>query len=290
VLLRERDTSRLHDDVWPFGGHGGSHALYRNPVQMEYLSQVSVYLNQLPVGQDVEITLSPIRALPTQSVELKQPVLEANGKKITVPFTLASGHYAELEPDGSLIHYDERGLIQERVQIDPSLLPTMASGENTLAYSCSSSGNGKARAEISTQYFGAPFGDVNPDNAKAAHMRDEYALPRRIISAAGDQETWKIQVRPGEKATLGIEIVGEVENPVIEAGGHPFAFPAKLEKDHRLVCPDGRQWKIIGKDRAIIAQGSLEAEPPVLSSGSHPVRLTSGARNRPLVKLTKHYR
>lgn len=290
VLLRERDTSKLHDHVWPYyGNHGGSHALYRNPVQMQYVSHVSIYLNDLPAGQDIEVVISPIMAITTNPVELRQPELDVNGKKFTLPFTLRSGEYAELEPDGRCLHYNDKAELVERRILASTEVPTLVTGENTITYACPSATVGATRAEISINYFSEPFGSVNPAGTGNKYLREEYEMPQRIISPAAHQETWNLSVRPDQTARLEIEISGEVENPTLEIGGHRIAFLVKLLADQRLICRDGKNWTVAGKNRQIVSQGVLESPPAVLPDGTHQVQFTSGTRNRPLVKLTKIY-
>ena len=63
LLLRERDSERLTDYVWPYGG-GGSHAIYRNSVDQAHISEVNLLLNEIPAGGKVDILVSPIRSLP----------------------------------------------------------------------------------------------------------------------------------------------------------------------------------------------------------------------------------
>jgi hypothetical protein len=291
ILLRERDTSQLHNHIWPYyGNHGGSHALYRNPVQMQYVSRLSIYLNDLPAGQDIEVAISPIMAVTTKSVELEKPELDVNGVKFTIPFTLRSGEYAELEPDGLCSHYNNKGELVDRRIFAASEVPSLVAGENTITYACRFAGAGATRAEVSVNHFSEPFGSVNPASAGSKYLREEYEMPRRVISPGGQQETWSLSVRPDQKpAKLEIEISGEVENPTLEIGGQRIAFPVKLLAEQRLVCRDGANWTVIGKNRLVVSRGILETPPAVLPAGSHQVRFTSTACNRPLVKLTKLY-
>jgi hypothetical protein len=70
LLLRERDAERLTDYVWPYSGAGGSHAVYRNAVDRQHISQVNLLLNEIPAGGQVDILVSPIHSLPTKKAEL----------------------------------------------------------------------------------------------------------------------------------------------------------------------------------------------------------------------------
>lgn len=283
LLMRERDTP-----LRPQGGN--DQGIYRAPLDMEHISQFAVSLSNLPPGEHVEVVLSPIMALPIHSNEMHEPGVAINGKKIIFPFTLRSGEYLELESDGRCLHFSDRGdLLARHDVMETAGLPLLLAGKNSIRFFTNRADAGHDRVELTVIQSGKLFGGNNADAIDRKHLSREYTIPRRIISGSETGETWEIMVRPGEAARLEIEISGPVENPVLEIGGYRVNFPVKLEKDHRLACMDGKNWKVMNLKRELVAEGALDSQSPVLSGGSHPVVFSSGARNRPLCKLTKVY-
>ena len=76
-------------------------------------------------------------------------------------------------------------------------------------------------------------------------------------------------VRPGERASLAVEVQGPVANPALVFGGTTCAFNGTLAADESLVCRDGRTWKVVvtatGKPHRT---GTLSVPLPTLSSSS----------------------
>lgn len=295
LLVRERDVERMADYVWPYGGN---YDIYRNPLDMAHVSQVAFYLNDLPAGGSVDVTVSPVMALPTQPALLKNPALTVNGHTLTLPFTLASGDFAELEPDGVCTHYNDKGapLASARLpyvvtaSAGPEQLPMLRSGTNALTFSCVPPSNVSARAEVTLSAFGTPFGTPNPRRAITwKHLSREYEMSRLITASESPDNSWDIAVRPGEKARVEIELCGAMENPALTVGGRILRFPVTLKAGERLLCRDGRRWTVLDAKRNPLAAGTLEKKAPALPSGLTRVAFTCTAPDRAQVKLVKVY-
>jgi len=299
LLARERDVDRMTDYVWPYGG---AYDIYRNPLDMSHISQVTLYLNDLPAGGSVDVTVSPVMALPTQSALLNNPALTVNGQTLTLPFTLASGDFAELEPGGLCTHYNDKGDPLARTRCGTGVPPVVSSpgnmgetpmlhsGTNALTFACIPPSNVSARAEVTLSAFGAPFGTANPHRAiNWSHLEREYEMTRLINAPDSPDNAWDIGVRPNEKAKLEIGLCGAMESPVLTVGGHAVRFPVTLTSGQRLLCRDGRHWTVLDSKRTTIAEGTLDAKVPSLRSGTTRVAFTCTSPDRAQVKLVKVY-
>ena len=109
-----------------------------------------------------------------------------------------------------------------------------------------------------------------------------------------------MRVRPGEKATLGFEIVGPAKDPVL--CGNVLPVELKDEQDH-LYCDDGRHWKAVhivpginnqvtenrvtAPVRTTLAEGELGS--PIVLCGGETVVPFSSKRPGARVTLFKRY-
>jgi hypothetical protein len=285
LLLRERDVERMGDYQWPYDG---SYSIFRNALDLVHVSEVNLYLNDLPSGDRTEVVLGPIMALPVQPAGLKNPAITLNGQTLTVPVTMKSGDFVEIEASGDCCHYDEKGDLQASVR--PTLiagLPVERSGDNTVAFRCEPGAGATGRAEVTLIALGTPFGTVKP-RAEIAwkHLAREYEMPRWITAKA---DTWDVFVRPGEKARLEIDITGALESPALTIGGHESRFPVALKAGQHLVSQGNRHWVVIDAARAVVAEGDLPDAPPLLKGGANHVAFTCAAPDRAVVKLVKVY-
>jgi hypothetical protein len=285
LLARERDVERMTDYTWPYGG---SYDIYRNPLDMSHISLVTFYLNDLPAGGSVDVTVSPVMALPTQSALIKNPALTVNGQTLTLPFTLSSGDFAELEPDGACTHYNDKGDPLARMR--PAAVPTLRAGENAIRFDCERPQGVSARAEVTLNAFGTPFGTPNPSRKIGwGHLEREYEMTHLITEPGGADSAWTIAVRPSAKARLEIELCGAMTSPALTVGERTLRFPVTLKPGQRLLCRDGRHWSVLDSKRATLASGSLDEKVPVLASGSTRIAFTCTAPDRAQVKLVKVY-
>jgi hypothetical protein len=295
LLARERDVERMANYVWPYGG---AYDIYRNPLDLAHISQVNLYLNDLPPGKNVDVTVSPVMALPTQSAALSNPALTINGRTLTLPFTLTSGDFAELETDGGCTHYNELGDPLDSIPrgtsapacSEPVERPVLLPGPNHLSFSCLPPSNASARAEITLSTLGTPFG--TPNSRRAINWRRldrEYEMPRLILAADSTENAWEIPVRSGEKARLEIELVGAMGSPTLTVNGRKVPFPVTLKAGERLLCRDGRRWTVLDTRRVQLSAGQLDDKVPLLAPGPNRVAFACASPDHALVKLVKVY-
>ncbi len=289
LLARERNVERMTDYDWPYGK--GGYDVYRNPLDLAHISQVSFFLNDLPPGERVEVVVSPVMALPTQSATLRNPVIAVNGQAFTLPFTLVSGDFAELEPDGRCTHYSDRGDPRASCSFDTARLPALRAGANDLRFDCERPQGVSARAEVTVNAFGAPFGTPNPRRKISwQHLAREYEMTR-LFTGSNDvaNASWDVSVRPGAKAALEIELAGAMAAPALTVGDRTVRFPVTLKAGERLLCRDRRTWTVLDAKRATLAQGTLAEKVPLLAAGPNRVAFTCDAPDRAQVKLVKVY-
>ena len=192
ILLRERDSERLTDYVWPYGG-GGSHAIYRNAVDRAHISEINLLLNEIPAKGKVDILLSPIHSLAARPAELANPSLEVGGSKVTFPVTLQSGQYIELEGMDDCVLYDERGELISRFRPQVEKLPLLAEGANAIRFACAPPQGQSARAEVTVVSLGQPFGGRRPDaEIDWKRLDREYDIPRIVTRLDGADNVWNI--------------------------------------------------------------------------------------------------
>jgi hypothetical protein len=318
LLLRERDAERLTDYVWPYSGAGGSHAVYRNSVDRQHISQVNLLVNEIPVGGEVDILVSPIHSLPTRPAELANPVLEVGGAKVTFPVTLQSGQYIELESIDDCVLYDERGELVRRFRPQVDTLPTLAEGKNSLQFDCQPPQEMNARAEVTVVSLGAPFGDRR-DEAEIdwARLDREYEIPRVVTRIDGYDNVWTIvrragtpgddpaatprleveiavvQLSPPEQQTDAAASVAWLDTPTLTIGDQTVRFPVRLVEGQHLVCRDQTTWRVINADGTEAASGRLPDPFPALAPGTNRAMLEFqrqvASHFRAVVKLVKVY-
>lgn len=287
-LLRERDVEQMSDYQWPYGG---GYDLYRNPLDMAHISEVNLYLNNLPPGGSAEVVIGPIMALALQPAVLKNPVLTVNGQDLALPVTLKSGDFLEIDTTGNGAHYNDKGDLL--AQVRPNVAagwPVLRAGGNTITLDCAKPEGVSARAEVTLIASGQPFGTVNPHaRIDWKRLTREYDMPRWITTPDDASNTWNLPVRPGEKARLEIEFNGGMDTPVLTVNGSVLRFPVVLKPGQRLVCRDQRHWTVFDEKRTRIAEGELATAPPVLKGGPNRISFTCNTPDRAVVKLVKMY-
>ena len=317
LLLRERDSERLSNYVWPYSGAGGSHAVYRNSVNRQRISEVNLLLNEIPAGGEVDILISPIRSLPTRRASLVNPSLEIGGSKVTFPVTVESGQYIELESMDDCVLYDERGDLVRRFRPQADRLPTLAEGHSAVRFDSERPEGLNARAEVTVITLGPPCGNRRPEaEIDRARLGREYEIPRIITQTEGHENVWTIVRRadpPGtaanpprleteiavvqlgkpEKQADSAEQVAALNTPILTIGESAVRFPTRLAEGQRLVCRDQSSWRVLHPDDTEAASGRLPASFPTLAVGTNRVQLefqdAAASSFRVVVKTVKVY-
>ena len=222
LLLRERDSAQYRDHEWPYFSQ---HGIFRTQLSRSHVSEMNLYLNNLPPNDTATIYLSPIKALRTTDVDLRHPTLEVNGQELTIPVTLRSGSYVELESADECRVYDERCALLERVPL-PGDVPVLKPGENRVTFTCQGPDGFASRANVTIIATGTPFrGRAPADQIDWALLKQEYELPRPITRLDGRENHWDVVCRAdAQGAELGLDL--EVEQT--GATGEAYEDPAAL--------------------------------------------------------------
>ena len=266
VLLRERDAASYGDFRWPYGG--GYANIYRNIVKPGHLGTFSAYLNDVPQGKRAAVEIGEVMALNMVATKQDGITVMANGAAFKVPFELDSGEYAELD-DGCWTHYSAMGNALGREVAAKAV--ELKAGANGL--SVSGGTNASIRAEVTLFAFGrkrpAFVSKLTPEMKKT--MRYEGVMPFEYAPAKGLNPPSEIPVRPGEKASLSVELYGPAANPTFTFRRFfglkktVCQFEADIADDERLVCRDGTAWSVEKlKDGTVTRSGSLKTALPVL--------------------------
>ena len=197
LLMRERDAASYHDYKWPYGAHC---VLHRSPLVRHAVSQMTVYLNNLPPGEEVQCKLGPIKALRTRKVVLHHPSVEIGGKRIAFPVDLESGMYIEFESMDDCRLYDERGNLLQRLlpEVD---VPTLTPGENRVHFHCEGTDGFRARADVTVITSGVPLRERMPDDQIDWDLLTrEYEPVRQISALDGRQNRWEVFCPPQMKS------------------------------------------------------------------------------------------
>lgn len=201
LLLRERDAGAYHDYRWPYGAHC---VLHRSPLVRHAVSKLTLYLNNIPPEEEVTCYVSPIRALRTRKVVLRNPAVEIGGKRLVFPVELESGMYVEFESADDCRLYDERGNLVRWITPEGEV-PKVSPGDNRLAFTCEGPEGFRERAAVTLMTCGAPLRGRNPEGQiDATRLRRDDEPPRTIVAIDGRQNRWEIVSRAGEGADLEI--------------------------------------------------------------------------------------
>ncbi len=295
IPLRERDADKHRDYEWPYSDLAG---IYMTPVNRGQIGELNLYLNNLPPGGASTVYLGPIKALRASRVQLGNPTIDLNGRKLTFPISLQSGDYVELDSMEDCRVYDERGTLLQRLALKGDA-PILKAGENRIAFSCDRPAGFAARAELTVIAHGAPLEGRTPAaQVKWQHLRDEYDAPRVVTKLDGIENAWEVICRKGERPVpFGVEIDIEqagqmLQNLELTIGTQRLVFPANLSTGDRLVF-DGRDCRLYRKAKSEPDRFRPGGGAMMLQSGRNPVVLSFGLGLPPMsrvaVSLVKHY-
>ena len=231
-----------------------------------HLGTFSVYLNDVPKGGKATVEVGEVRALTMVPNTLENASVAVNGERFAVPFTMAAGEYAELD-GGFWTHYSARGDALARAAA--AKRPVLKGGPNAVAFGC----GGNGRAEVTLFALGrtreAFVDKLTP--AMKATMRYEGLMPFEYAPEKGLVPPKTIPVRPGETASLSLEIYGPATKPTFtfkstfEQKETICAFDAEIGAGERLVCRDSQKWFIETlKDGKTVREGQLATPLPTL--------------------------
>ena len=280
LFARERDVDAWLDHAWPYSGF---YQIFRQQLDLKRIEKVSVYLNEIPANGRTVVEMSQVRVLPTKKLTLREVKVSANGSESAVPFDLESGERAELD-GGFWTRYSERG--DPLARRPANGMPLLAGG-NRFAFSAKAYG-GEPRAEVTVFELGEPVAAFSQDAAQSPQMAYEAMRPQWFEPAGGFDATEAIRSSPGRSARLEVELLGRVRRPSLRfPGGKTFTFDVDMSEGHRLVCRDGRNWRVLDEGRSVVKEGRLAEPMPALDSGAVAFSADTNAAVR--VSVVKRY-
>lgn len=163
VELVEPESARLGELGWPYSSR---HADWKGEVPFievlhdyilwvdyGHIEQLNFWINGLSDGQTMECIVGSVEALSIRETRLENPVLHINGARFTIPVSLTSGAYVELEPLGTGHVYGASGEPLEEFHRED--VPVLRCGVNELALTTGP--KTEARSRVSTIVLGEPF-------------------------------------------------------------------------------------------------------------------------------------
>ncbi len=218
LLMRERDAAAYHDYQWPYGAHC---VLHRSPLVRKAVSKLTLYLNNLPAGDKVDCCLSPVKALRTRKVTLRNPAIEIGGRSLVFPVELVSGMYIEFDALDDCRVYDERGELIERLKPQGEV-PVLEPNDNRVTFTCEGTEGFRRRAEVTLITSGSPLEGRAPEEAVDwSYLAREYDSPRTICAINGHENEWhSVCRRESKHADVEIEV------NVLQVGSETAAYDA----------------------------------------------------------------
>ena len=300
LFLRERDSDKTEAFDWPYESPRrlNNPNLFMCPQDGGNVVAVSYYLNGIPKGKSVTVEIGPWDAYPQRRGVVTDATVVLNGTKLSVPFALAGGEFAELS-DGAWTHFAETGEPLERVAA--TVAATVVKGVNTASYHGRSHGGGMGRAEVTIFHEGrGEPAFVELDEAQRKLMNVEYEMPILMNPAKGLAGDVEVHVRPGERAEPRFEILGPAVNPSVCGRRMQVALRDMYD---RVASYDGKTWQAIritpgkcGPDnrtapakREVIAEGTFDEPLPVLSGGTTRMPVAADSANGARVTFFKCY-
>ena len=231
-LSAERDAYEIVKHIWPFKPDWGIFSSVFHPKDID---EVDISLAELPLKENKEVFLdqnataemeksagviveiSEIRAVQKKELQLSDMRLVVNGEKIALPFDSAvSGDRIKLL-DGIWELRDNQGELKAKAKTGDAI--ELKRGENKLAFLAETLG-GDARADVK---FLCPVKSVKALKPRsewpkewAWHGDFEAMTPVDYCPKKGAADLPNLKVRPGERAEIEVQIVGEVIKPYLE--------------------------------------------------------------------------
>lgn len=131
--LVELDADRYPDFGWPYYGW---YSVYRELVNYGVIESLTIWCNNLPAEDAIEVDIRPVRALPLLPGTLVNPRLTIGTAAVELPVEIASGRYVEINAAGEVQLYGPAGEPLDKIEA-PGAIPALQPGDNTLEFRCS---------------------------------------------------------------------------------------------------------------------------------------------------------
>ena len=134
----------VYDDVEVF------YEAYTHVVNYETIDLV-----ELRLSKPCQAVIEPLHLMKHRQSIWEQPTLTVNGQAVTLPITLKSGQFAEVNSDGEGTLYTLGGQELAHFRVDPI---TLQAGDNAVTLSAASASE-LARAAVTFRYLGQPINE-----------------------------------------------------------------------------------------------------------------------------------
>ena len=138
---------------WPYGD---AYSIYREYVYMTAIEEVSLWLGNLPPGQEVTCYVSPIRGLPLADTKLKNPAVTIAGRTLTFACEIGSGSYLEFHSPTDCKLFDPQGNLVSDVKPTGDV-PELPAGPGEVTFTCAPPAALSARANVWVSGQGDPL-------------------------------------------------------------------------------------------------------------------------------------
>lgn len=145
LTLIESESTRWSDYEW--GDAKTLYQVYRETIDFGVIEQVSLFLQNLPVGQKTQINIHSIRAVPLQKCILKHPRIAWGDKNLTFPVEMTSGSWLECRSPEECVHFGPSGEDLGKVQ-PVGEWPVLERESSPILMGCDTGPNVPARARI----------------------------------------------------------------------------------------------------------------------------------------------
>jgi hypothetical protein len=142
--LLELESSLYSQYHWPYGN---GYSIYRETVHFDQIENLSIWCNDIPLGQSICCWITPVKALPHQSAKFKNPSLTLGETKIEFPVELETGQYLEFYSMDDCKQYGADGELLGEIKPTGGV-PEFASGVNRIQFDCGGPVDCNPRARV----------------------------------------------------------------------------------------------------------------------------------------------
>lgn len=148
--LIEPEGERHANYSWPYGG---IYSIYRENVTYSHVHALNLFLNNIPAKGSVTCAMSPIVAVPTLPVKMRNPTVTIGERSIRFPIEIESGCYLEFQSSADCKLYGQKGELLAEVRPEGDA-PLLVEGPNRVSFSCDAPSGMRPRANVTVMSLG----------------------------------------------------------------------------------------------------------------------------------------
>jgi len=141
----EGDADKYANYVWPYAF---DRAVWREPLNLQQITGINIFYNNIPAGGTATCYISTIKALPVSEITLTNPTVTVSGAMVTFPVSMTSGQYIECNSMTDCRLYDKNGFLLQSVT-PMGTQPILAQGSNAVSFSATPQSGYNLRANVS---------------------------------------------------------------------------------------------------------------------------------------------